>query len=142
MLLIHLLDGCSLRETAARARQGGLADVSDVALLKRLRSSGEWFGWMSQAMIERLSGSARPVLAGRPLKPVDASVVSEPGATGLTGRLHYALDLATLQCEQAHVAPIGVGQGRARLKSSPVTCRWAIQTWLTGGECDTSRARP
>ncbi|KAF1046325.1 MAG: hypothetical protein GAK38_02565 [Xylophilus sp.] len=119
VLLIHLLDGCSLRETAVRAREGGLADVSDVALLKRLRSSGEWFRWMSQAMIERLAGSARPVLAGRALKLIDASVVSEPGATGSTWRLHYALDLSTLQCEQAHVTPISVGEGLARFEVSP-----------------------
>ena len=38
ILLIHLLDGCSLRETATRAALGGLARVSDVALLKRLRA--------------------------------------------------------------------------------------------------------
>src|SRR6266480_3832712 len=37
VLLIHLADGCSLRETAVRASAGGLAAVSDVALLKRLR---------------------------------------------------------------------------------------------------------
>ena len=42
VLLIHLADGCSLRETAARARAGDLADVSDVALLKRLRGCGPW----------------------------------------------------------------------------------------------------
>ena len=37
VLLIHVADGCSLRETAVRASAGGLAAVSDVALLKRLR---------------------------------------------------------------------------------------------------------
>ena len=40
VLLIHLADGCSLRETAVRASAGGLAAVSDVALLKRLRGCG------------------------------------------------------------------------------------------------------
>lgn len=35
-LLIHLGCGYSLRETVARARQADLADLSDVALLKRL----------------------------------------------------------------------------------------------------------
>lgn len=35
VLLIHLADGCSLRETAVRASAGGLAAVSDVALLKQ-----------------------------------------------------------------------------------------------------------
>ena len=42
VLLIHLVDGCSLRETVARAAQGGLASISDVALLKRLKASSEW----------------------------------------------------------------------------------------------------
>ena len=37
-LLIHLAGGCSLRETAVRARQRGITAISDVALLKRLRS--------------------------------------------------------------------------------------------------------
>lgn len=31
VMLIHLVDGCSLRETAVRAEQGGLVSVSDVA---------------------------------------------------------------------------------------------------------------
>lgn len=30
VMLIHWVDGCALRETAVRARVGGLADVSDV----------------------------------------------------------------------------------------------------------------
>ena len=30
------------RETVVRAREAGLADLSDVALLKRLRKSSEW----------------------------------------------------------------------------------------------------
>jgi len=47
VLLIHLADGCSLRETAVRASAGGLANVSDVALLKRLRGCGAWFQWMA-----------------------------------------------------------------------------------------------
>ena len=40
-LLIHLVDGCSLRETAVRIRVGGIADVTDVALLNRLNHAGE-----------------------------------------------------------------------------------------------------
>ena len=50
LLLIHLADGCSLRETTARAKQGGLSSISDVALLKRLRASSEWLRWMTLKM--------------------------------------------------------------------------------------------
>jgi len=41
-LLLHLVCGHSLRETVVRARKAHLADLSDVALLKRLRKSKEW----------------------------------------------------------------------------------------------------
>jgi hypothetical protein len=37
-LLIHLGCGHSLRETVVRAKQANLADLSDVALLKRLKN--------------------------------------------------------------------------------------------------------
>ncbi|MBS0466626.1 MAG: hypothetical protein JSR14_05350, partial [Proteobacteria bacterium] len=47
VMLIHLAEGCGLRETAARAALAGIAQVSDVALLKRLRSCGLWFEWLA-----------------------------------------------------------------------------------------------
>lgn len=56
-LLIHLADGCSLRETVARARAGNLASVSDVALLKRLRSSGEWLRWLAAGLMTRVGST-------------------------------------------------------------------------------------
>lgn len=116
VLLIHLVDGCSLRETASRARAGGLADVSDVAILGRLRSCGEWFRWMAERMGERLSGASREVLPGRRVRLVDASVVCEPGATGSTWRLHYMLDLSTLACEQVEVTSPQEGESLTRFE--------------------------
>lgn len=85
VLLIHLCDGCSLRETAVRARAGDLADVSDVALLKRLRSCGPWFQWMAQEMAAGMSASlaADSLLPGRRVRLVDGSSVCEPGASTL-----------------------------------------------------------
>jgi hypothetical protein len=103
VLLIHLVDGCSLRETAVRARAGGLASVSDVALLGRLRGSGEWFRWMVEQMSQRLSHASEQVLPGKRVRLADATVVCEPGATGSTWRLHYVIDLTTLACEQVQV---------------------------------------
>ena len=112
VLLIHLADGCSLRETAVRARAGGLAAVSDVALLKRLRGCGAWFEWMAREMA---AGTALPLahdalLPGRRVRLVDGSSVCEPGATGSTWRLHYALNLHTLSCDEVHVSDAGVGE--------------------------------
>jgi Transposase DDE domain len=103
VLLIHLVEGCSLRETAVRANAGGLASVSDVALLGRLRGSGEWFRWMVEQMSRRLSEASQEVLPGKRVRLADATVVCEPGATGSTWRLHYVIDLTTLACEQVQV---------------------------------------
>lgn len=110
VLLIHLADGCSLRETAARARAGGLADVSDVALLKRLRGCGPWFQWMAQMMSANMSMAPSDFLGERPVRLIDGSVVCEPGATGSTWRIHYALNLRTLGCDEVHVTEASVGE--------------------------------
>lgn len=110
VLLIHLVDGCSLRETAVRARAGGLAQVSDVALLNRLRGCGEWFRWMGEQISRHLSSDSVEVIPGRRVRLVDATIVCEPGATGSTWRLHYLIDLSTLACEQVEVTSPEVGE--------------------------------
>lgn len=112
VLLIHLADGCSLRETAVRARAGGLAEVSDVALLKRLRGCAAWFEWMAREMAAEMALplAAQSLLPGRRVRLVDGSSVCEPGATGSTWRLHYALNLHTLSCDEVHVSEADVGE--------------------------------
>ena len=42
MLMLHVARGYSLRETVVRAKLANWTDISDVALLKRLRNSEEW----------------------------------------------------------------------------------------------------
>jgi hypothetical protein len=109
-MLIHLSDGCSLRETAVRAKAGGLVSVSDVALHKRLRGCGEWFRWMGEQLTARLSGLAKQRVLGKRVRWMDSSVVCEPGATGSTWRLHDAIELSSLCCEEAHVTEISEGE--------------------------------
>jgi hypothetical protein len=112
--LIHLSDGCSLRETAGRAKAGGLVSVSDVAMHKRLRGCGEWFRWRGEQLTARLSGSAKPPVLGKRVRLIDSSVVCEPGATGSTWRLHYAIELSSLRCEEAQVTEISQGESLRR----------------------------
>jgi hypothetical protein len=121
VLLIHLADGCSLRETVVRARAGKLAEVSDVALLKRLRGCGPWFQWMAQEMAANMAlpMAAGALLTGRPVRLMDGSIVCEPGATGSTWRLHYALNLHTLSCDEVHVTEAKEGETLARFTIHP-----------------------
>lgn len=120
LLLIHLADGCSLRESVVRARQGGVADISDVALFKRLRASGEWLRWMAVEMLRLREGPfVRPAwLEGLRVRAVDATVVCEPGSTGTDWRVHYSLDLFGLQCDEFHLTGPKVGESFSRFAVS------------------------
>jgi hypothetical protein len=101
VLLIHLVDGCSLRETVARAREGKLAEISDVALLKRLRAASEWLRWMALQLLARRGCAVEQPdwLADYRVRSIDATVVREPGSTGASWRLHYSLELFALKCD-------------------------------------------
>lgn len=117
VLLIHLAEGCSLRETAVRAAAGRLVAVSDVALLKRLKVSGEWFRWMGEELMRRwVTPAAGQVLLdeGMRIRVIDGSTVSEPGATGSTWRLHYSTLLPSLACDEVHVTDTAVGESLSR----------------------------
>ncbi len=46
---------------------------------------------------------------------VDGSVVSEPGPTGSQWRLHYAIGLPDLQCQEVHLGPASDGETLKRL---------------------------
>lgn len=99
LLFIHFANGYSLRETVARAKAAGLASVSDVALLKRLRCSEKWLKELSIALLRERGTlfSAEPSKIC--LKLVDSTLVKEPGKTGSQWRIHYSLRLPSLDCD-------------------------------------------
>jgi hypothetical protein len=118
LLLIHLADGCSMREATARAKHGNLADISDVALLKRLRVSSEWFRWMSLELLKRRGLYINPpnLFSQYNVRSVDASVISEPGSTGTDWRLHYCIKLFGLQCDQFTLSRQDLGESFVNFK--------------------------
>jgi hypothetical protein len=110
-LLIHLGCGCSLRETVVRAREAGLANLSDVSLLKRLQKSGAWLHQLCLGMFA--DRGTPPSIEGKSnLRLIDASVIKEPGPTGSLWRVHYSLDWPSLRCGFFRLtATEGVGTG-------------------------------
>lgn len=112
VLLIHLADGCSLVETAVRAAELELCELSDVAVLKRLRASGEWLNWLCRGLWasrgRRLAGLDRRVRA------VDSTMVVETGETGAQWRVHYALNLGDLRCDYFEVTSVDKGESLAK----------------------------
>lgn len=117
ILLIHLAAGFSLAETAVRARRAGWGHLSSVALFKRVQASEEWLRWLAAAERDLLV-DASPV-APRRLRAVDATVISEPGSTGTDWRIHYAINLMSLQCDFFEVTDLHGGETWRRVPVSP-----------------------
>src|SRR5258708_33189511 len=84
-LLLHVGCGWSLRETAVQARVAGIAEVSDVTLLNRLRQAEDWLRQLCQQLWKDNGVILQPALKGRPVRIVDATTVKEPGKTGGSG---------------------------------------------------------
>lgn len=103
-LLLHVGCGWSLRESAVQAKLAGIAEVSDVTLLNRLRDAESWLRQLCQQLWKDNGVQLVPGFAGRPVRLLDATVVREPGKTGSQWRIHYSLRLPTLECDQFDLA--------------------------------------
>ncbi len=114
VVLLHIAQGYSLRETMVRAEKAGLAGVSDVALLNRLRGCEKWLQWLcGQLLVE--NGVRMPAKPGqRVVRLVDGTIVKEPGKTGSQWRILYSLQLPDLVCDYFDLTSAkGVGHGES-----------------------------
>jgi hypothetical protein len=112
-LLLHVGSGFSLRETAVRAKLADWADVSDVALLKRLRNSESWLRALCVRLLNE-SGFEAASSEGPRIRIVDGTIVREPGKTGSQWRILYTIRLPQLECDFFEVTSAeGAGNGES-----------------------------
>src|ERR1700691_1173396 len=107
-LLLHVGCGWSLRETAVHAKLAGIAEVSDVTLLNRLRQSEPWLRQLCEQLWAENGVSLEPVVKGWPVRLLDATTVKEPGKTGSQWRIHYSLRLPGVRCDHFELTPARV----------------------------------
>jgi len=114
LFLLHVARGYSLRETAVRAKEAGLATISDVGLLKRLRRSEDWLHWLCVQLVAE-NGVQMPSESGqRTVRLVDGTIIKEPGKTGSQWRILYSLRLPDLRCDFFDLtATVGPGTGES-----------------------------
>ena len=94
IILAYCLGGMGLRSTSAWAASVGLADLSNVALLQRLRNCETWMQWLVGSL---LADGANTAARGRRVRILDATTVpkasrNDKRSNGLW-RLHCAFDL-------------------------------------------------
>jgi hypothetical protein len=113
-ILLHIARGYSLRETVARARMANWAEISDVALLKRLRSSEDWLRGLCQQLLQETGIDLPQLSPALRIRLVDGTLVKEPGPTGSQWRIHYSLQLPDLICDFFRItATEGEGTGES-----------------------------
>ncbi|MDR2869065.1 MAG: transposase [Deferribacteraceae bacterium] len=119
--LIHLIHGCSLLEISTIGKLSGLADISDVAFMKRFESCNDWFKWIiSKLLAEGCTSYAKPTwLEPYRVLCIDASDVCEKGRSGRLYRLHYAIDLFKMESVQYTITEQSVGESLFNYKVSP-----------------------
>jgi Transposase DDE domain len=114
LFLLHVARGYSLRETAVRAKEAGIAAISDVGLLKRLRRSEDWLHWLCSRLASE-NGVQMPSGDGQRLvRIVDGTIIKEPGKTGSQWRILYSMRLPDLRCDYFDLtATTGAGNGES-----------------------------
>jgi hypothetical protein len=114
LFLLHIARGYSLRETSVRAEEAGLATISDVGLLKRLRRSEEWLHWLCTQLVAE-NGVQMPRQRGQGVvRIVDGTIIREPGKTGSQWRILYSMRLPDLRCDYFDLtATTGAGTGES-----------------------------
>jgi hypothetical protein len=94
LILAYCLGERGLRLTAAWATSVGLVDISNVALLYRLRQCGDW---LAMLVGHALAGAAPKASHGRLIRIIDATAVPKKGPNARKQnelwRIHSAFDL-------------------------------------------------
>lgn len=94
------------------------ADISDVAVLKRLRHCRTWLGWLIVQLlaVQHIRFAQR---SGVRVCLRDATVVSRPGSTGTDWRVHLSFDLGNLCVDRIEITDAHGGESLDRFTPSP-----------------------
>lgn len=121
LVFLYAASGLSLQQAAARATTAGVARISNVALMKRMRTAEPWLRALTERLfaVDSRNTSLEALHPGRRVKIVDATHVRVSGSSGTDWRLHYVLRLPTLTCDFAEVTDSKGGESYTRVPVQP-----------------------
>lgn len=113
-LLLHVGHGYSLRETVVRAKAVGMAQVSDVALMKRLQKAEEWLRRLCVSLLQESGWEMPAETRGYNVRALDGTLIKEPGRSGSLWRIHYSIRIPSLVCDHLELTAVkGAGTGES-----------------------------
>ena len=118
LALMYGVGKLSLRGVAAEAGELELASLSDVAVLNRLRHSGDWLALILDHLLAGQAGVAAVAGITR-LALVDGSTVSAPGSTGSDWRLHARYEPAAGRFTSLTLTDASTAEGLSCVAVSP-----------------------
>ncbi len=117
MVLAYVVEDWSLRQVGIWSVLNGVADISDVAILKRLRQSVTWLEQLVAHLLSlRLEQRQRPAVR---LRLSDATTISCPGSQGADWRIHVSLNLGEMQVDELTLTDVKGGEGLHHFAVSP-----------------------
>jgi len=118
LILLYLTEGKSFRGTSALLQLSSEVDLSDVAVLKRMRNSADWLQWLCENIYRKAGITVEKPkwLKKKNVKVVDGSEDVKCGVRRQCYMLHYCLDLFTLAAHELHVTDIKTGEKLSNFK--------------------------
>lgn len=97
-LLFHAVSTGSLRSTVTQLNHAQVTSLSDEGFRQRLRASAAWLSWIAQRLAQRHQRRT-PTLGGLRPRALDSTTIQDPTSQGTQWRLHFTIDLLTLDCD-------------------------------------------
>jgi hypothetical protein len=119
VVFMYLTNTPSFGKTAAILRLGEDIHLNKNAVYERIGKSEAWLGWLCQNICRRSGELAEKPewLEGKRVCLIDASDEAVYGSKGSDYRLHYGVDLFTLQMVEMHLTGIKNGEKAANFGS-------------------------
>jgi len=113
LVLMYGPGGLSLRTEAAIAAQAGISDISNVALLNRIRGSAAWLETLCATLLNRTAAPQPPQVADESgfhsVSIIDSSIIEAPGGA-MNWRLHLCWDAQHDRIAAARFTTVKAGE--------------------------------
>jgi hypothetical protein len=112
LVFMYVAHGMSHLEVSVVAKMKGIAQISDVAFMKRFAKCGKLIEWLLENLNPQATAHyTKPSKFEQyDIKALDASVVTSGGKMRITHRLHFAIDIFLLKSDQYKITSQKIGE--------------------------------